>query len=87
MVSYNKVEWKRSAAKELRRIDRLRIAGVIEAVEALQEDPFPPGCRKLHGTEHQYRIRVGDYRVIYQVEEIVGLITIYHVRHRTEAYR
>ena len=86
MASY-KVDWKRSAEKDLRKIDRLRIRSIIEAVEALSNDPFPTGCRKLHGTEDQYRIRVGDYRVIYEVEQIVGLVTIYHVRHRKVAYR
>ena len=86
MASY-KVEWKRSAEKDLRKIDRLWIRPIIEAVEALPENPFPKGCRKLYGTEHHYRIRVGDYRVIYQVEDTAGVVIVYHVRHRKEAYR
>ena len=86
MASY-KVDWKQSAEKDLRKIDRLRIRPIIEAVEALSNDPFPTGCRKLRATEHQYRIRVGHYRVIYEVEQIAGLVTIYHVRHRKKAYR
>ncbi|MFH1955127.1 MAG: type II toxin-antitoxin system RelE/ParE family toxin [Pseudomonadota bacterium] len=86
MASY-KIEWKRSAEKDLRKIDRLRIPLIMEAVEALTKDPFPPGCRKLHGTEHQYRVRVGDNRVIYEVDGERNGVVIYHIRHRKDAYR
>jgi len=86
MASY-KVEWKRPAEKDLRRIDRLRIPSIVEAVDALAQNPFPAETRKLHGTAHQYRIRVGDYRVVYQVDEKSGVVTVYHVRHRKEVYR
>ena len=86
MASY-KIEWKRSAEKDLRKIDRLRIPPIIEAVDALTTDPFPTGCRKLQGTEQQYRIRVGDYRVIYEVDSQINTVIIYRIRHRKDAYR
>lgn len=86
MGSYD-VQWKTSAEKELRSIDRQQIPRVVSAVEALADNPFPSNCRKLRGSERDYRIRVGDYRVIYQVDSKSKLVVIYHVRHRGEGYR
>lgn len=86
MASYE-IEWKHTAEKDLRNIDRQFIAKILEAVEALSTNPFPTNYRKLKDSENFYRIRIGDYRVIYQVNSHEQLITIYHVRHRKEAYR
>lgn len=86
MDSYE-IHWKGSAERELRRIDPQQISRIIQAVDALTNDPFPRGCRKLRGAERAYRIRVGDYRVIYQVDVKAKVVTIYHVRHRGKAYR
>ena len=60
MASY-RIEWRTSARKELRRLDRLAIPRLISAVEELAHHPFPSGCRKLQGSEQTYRIRIGDY--------------------------
>lgn len=86
MGLYN-VVWKRSAEKDLRSIDPRYVARIIEAAEALSLNPFPVQHRKLHGGEASYRLRVGDYRVVYQVDQPGGLVTIYHVRHRRDVYR
>ena len=86
MGSY-KIEWKRSAEKELRAIDKQYIPKIIEAVESLAIDPFPSQSRKLRDVEKSYRIRVGNYRVVYQVDVGEGIITIYHIRHRKDIYR
>ena len=86
MGSY-KIEWKRSAEKELRAIDRQDISKIIEAVESLAINPFPSQSRKLHDVEKSYRIRVGNYRVVYQVDRGKGIISIYHIRHRKDIYR
>lgn len=86
MASYE-IEWKHSAEKELKGIDRQHIPQILEVVESLTNNPFPLQHRKLHGVESSYRIRVGDYRVIYQVDLEKKLVVIYHVRHRREAYR
>lgn len=82
-----KIEWKPSALKEVSRIDRQYIPRIFHAVELLAENPFPAGVRKLQGVEHTYRLRVGEYRVVYQVFENRLLIVIVRVRHRKEAYR
>ena len=82
-----RVEWKKSAEKDLDKIPRKFIYKILEAVESLRNNPFPRGVRKITGTERFFRIRVGDYRIIYHVDEESKIITIYHVRHRREAYR
>jgi len=86
-VGSYKILWKRSAEKDLERIEPKHVARIIEAVESFSVDPFPSGCRKLRGVEHFYRIRVGDYRVIYQVDTKARIVVIYYVRHRRKAYR
>jgi mRNA interferase RelE/StbE len=86
MASYE-VRWKHSAERELRRLDPQEIPQILQKVESLAEDPFAGGSRKLRGVEQEYRIRVGDYRVIYQVDTKARLVIIFHVRHRRDAYR
>ncbi len=78
---------KPSARKELEAIglkkDRQRI---VAAILGLADDPHPPGCRKLSG-RNKYRIRCGDYRVVYSVEDVVLVVTIVKVGHRRDVYR
>ena len=86
MASFD-LEWKRSALKDLKRLDRSQIPKILNSVGALVSAPFPPSARRLKGAENTYRLRVGNYRVIYQVELWRNKIVIYHVRHRKDAYR
>ncbi len=86
MASYE-IQWKHSAEKELRGIDRQFISRILKAVNSLSEDPFPSQHRKLQGSESSYRIRIGDYCVIYQTDIENKIIVIYHVRHRKDIYR
>ena len=68
-MSRYRIEFTRAAAKELRAIRDWRVHDALEAaIEALADDPRPPGCRKLAGRKDEWRIRVGDWRVIYRVE-------------------
>ncbi|MBT3207933.1 MAG: type II toxin-antitoxin system RelE/ParE family toxin [Bacteroidetes bacterium] len=54
----------------------------------MANDPFPVNkCKKLKGTEKSYRLRVGNYRVIYEVENLIKVVTVYHVRHRKDVYK
>ena len=82
-----RIEWKRSAERDLRGIDRKQIPRIIAAVDSLARNPTSSGSRKLVGSERVYRIRVGDYRVIYEYDAAPGVVSIFHVRHRREAYR
>lgn len=80
------IEWKKSAIRELKRIDRSVIPRIINAVEGLSSTPLPPGVVKLQGSQRTFRVRIGDYRVIYDLYESVLLIEVVRVRHRKEAY-
>lgn len=86
MASY-KVQWKASAKKELRRLPNEVIPRIITAVEQLTSEPTPPGCRKLVGSSHTYRLRVGDYRILYSIQQLKLVIEIIRVAHRKDAYR
>lgn len=76
-----------SAEKDLRRLDRQVLQRVIDTVGALVHDPFPVGCVKLTGADRLYRVRVGHYRVIYEVETEAMLVVVHYIRHRRDAYR
>ncbi|MCI0401689.1 MAG: type II toxin-antitoxin system RelE/ParE family toxin [Gammaproteobacteria bacterium] len=86
MASY-RIEWKQSAQKELRQLPKDVLTRVIQAVAALADNPMPPSSRKLSGAEKIYRLRIGDYRVIYFVHAYVLVIEIVRVRHRRDVYR
>ena len=81
------IEWKTSAGRELKKLDRSVVPRIVEAVGRLAKNPFPQGCRKLKASGQSYRIRVGDYRVVYDVAEERRAIQIIRVRHRKDAYR
>ena len=59
----------------------------MAAIEALADEPRPPGVKKLVGSEHIYRIRVGDYRVIYGIDDRALLLLVQRIRHRSDVYR
>jgi mRNA interferase RelE/StbE len=81
------VEFRRAAEKDLRRLAPVIQRRVLRTVENLATDPRPPGCRKLQGSDNAFRIRVGDYRVVYTVDDSVLIVAIERVRHRGEVYR
>jgi mRNA interferase RelE/StbE len=86
MTSY-KIQWKRSAKKELKKLDKQAILRILQAVESLAENPWQSGSKKLIGSDSIYRIRVGDYRIIYSTESSILTIEIIKVGHRKEVYR
>lgn len=86
MASYQ-IDWRSSARRELRRLPVGVIARIIESVTALGDNPRPEGCRKLTGSERTFRIRIGKYRVVYEVQDDGLLVLIIRVRHRREAYK
>jgi mRNA interferase RelE/StbE len=86
MASFN-IQWRSSTRKDLRSLPKQEITRLLAAVEQLAEEPFPHGSQKLTGSEHQFRIRVGDYRVVYEVLSAARVVEIQRVRHRKEVYR
>jgi len=63
------------------------ITRIIAAVTDLSNDPYPSGVKKLIGSERSYRIRIGDYRVVYEIIENKLILEIVRVRHRKDVYR
>ena len=86
MGSYD-VVWKSSAEKDLYRLDRQYVPRMTRAVEALSQNPFPPQVVKIEKSEHMYRLRVGDYRIVYEVNTKSRTLTIHYIRHRKDVYR
>ncbi len=85
--SLYRIEIKRSAAKEIEAIGRLRDRQrVVARIMRLAEDPRPPGATKLTGKE-AYRIRQGEYRIIYTIADEVLVVEVIRVGHRREVYR
>jgi mRNA interferase RelE/StbE len=76
----------RSAAKELESVPSKDRQRIIRRISALADDPRPEGSEKLSGDE-KYRIRQGDYRILYSIEDDVLVVTVVRVGHRREVYR
>jgi mRNA interferase RelE/StbE len=82
-----RIEWKHSAIKELQKLPRQVILRIVAAVDHLSSNPYPQGVRKLVSTENSFRIRVGDYRVLYNIVENKLIVEIIRVGHRKDVYR
>jgi len=81
------VEFVTSAAKEFRSLPSEAKRRVSVAIDALRENPRPLGVRKLRGRTDYYRIRVGPYRVVYEIDDTAKLVRVTRVRHRRDVYR
>ena len=77
----------RAAEKDLARLSAEIHDRVIDAIKALGKNPRPSGCRKLVGGTNDWRIRVGDYRVVYEIADTIRVVRINRVRHLKEIYR
>ncbi len=86
MGSY-KIRFKRSAEQDIRKISPPLIANILRKIESLADNPFPRQSLKLSGVEATYRLRVGDYRVIYEVYQGTNEVIIQYARHRRDVYR
>ena len=81
------VQLEKSAARFLLRLRDPKLkARLDEAIESLGDDPRPPGCRKLAGTTDRYRVRVGDYRIIYRIDDGKVTVLVLVIGHRREVY-
>ena len=85
MASY-RVVLTSSAEKEIKKLSSQLIGRIISRVERLATIPRPPGCKKLKGGDHEWRIRVGDYRVVYTIDDAKLLMEVTRIRHRSEVY-
>jgi mRNA interferase RelE/StbE len=81
-----RVEFKPKAARFLERMPEPDRSRMLRRLEALADDPRPAGVEKLKGTEY-YRIRTGDYRAVYRIENDVLVVVVVRVGHRKDIYR
>lgn len=79
--------YKRSASEELLQLPANIAHKVKTAIDSLSENPRPQGCKKLKGSVNEYRIRIGNYRVIYTISKTVLIVTIIKIAHRKDVYR
>ena len=86
MIVY-RILLERAVEKDLTRLSSEIHGRVISAIRGLATIPRPPGCRKLAGSKNDWRIRVGDYRVIYEIADEIRVVRVNRVRHRREVYR
>ena len=85
MADYT-ISFARSARDELEALNVTTIDRIFPRIEALASEPRPRGCRKLHGERNLWRIRIGDYRVVYAIYDKKQSIDVIAVRHRSKAY-
>jgi len=85
-VSSYAVELKPSARKELESLPDSVLARVVSKLESLAHDPRPAGCKKLKGDKDQWRVRIGDWRVVYMIDDINKLVSVTRIAHRREVY-
>ena len=85
MAAY-KIYFKKSVEKDFRVIPKKDLVKILERIEALAEDPRPPGCEKLSG-QQKYRLRQGRYRILYSLQDDELTIWVVKIGHRKDIYR
>jgi mRNA interferase RelE/StbE len=85
MAEY-KIYFKKSVWKDLQSIPKKDLKKILKVIESLSKDPRPTGCRKLSGQE-RYRLRQGQYRIIYSIQDEEISVWIVKVGHRKDVYR
>ena len=85
MSSY-KISFKKSAIKELHKLPKKEVARITTLISSLAENPRPPGCKKLKGYTNLWRVRSGNYRVIYSIEDQILVVEILEIVDRKDAY-
>lgn len=81
------VEFTTGAAKDIRKLEPGQRKRILVSIAGLATDPRPAGCKKLAGEQNAWRVRVADYRVLYEIEDKVLTVTVVRVAHRREVYK
>ena len=81
------IQYKRSATEELFALPAIKARKVLSSINNLAEEPRPHGSKKLKGSSNAYRIRIGNYRVIYNIADKIVTVTIIKIGHRKQIYR
>lgn len=77
----------RTAERDLKSLPTAVFDRILPRIKALADNPRPAGCHKLAGSKNDWRIRIGDYRVVYEIDDFRKQVKIFRVRHRREVYR
>ncbi len=85
-MSYT-LQFKPSVEKDFKSLSKATLLRAFKQIIALQNEPRPHQSIKLSGMDYMYRLRIGDYRIVYEVDEKAKLVTIHYVRHRRDVYR
>jgi len=85
-VESYKIYFRKSAAKELEKLPKAALRKIIKRIERLSDEPRPAGCEKLSGHE-LYRVRQGDYRIVYSIQDNELTIWVIKVGHRKDIYK
>ena len=80
------VELKPSARKELESLPDSVLTRVIRKIESLAPDPRPTGCKKLKGYKDSWRVRIGDWRIVYIINDAARLVSVTRIAHRSKVY-
>lgn len=81
-----KVIVSKTASRELADLPSQAVNRIVPAIKKLGEDPRPAGCKKLKGGQDAWRIRIGDYRVIYIIDDVIRIVDVRSVGHRKDIY-
>ena len=82
-----RIEIKPSAQKELAKIPKTSALKIIDKIKSLAKDPRPSGCKKLTGTDHSFRVRIGNNRVVYSIFDDRLIIQVIKIGHRKDVYK
>ena len=82
-----KIRFHPDVLKQLQRLPRAELERTLQIIVALSHDPRPPGAKKLIGEASDWRVRFGQYRVVYSVDDAAGVVTVFVVAKRSDAYR
>jgi mRNA interferase RelE/StbE len=81
------VQLERAAQRDLKALTTHLFHRVVPRIRELAHNSRPPGCHKIVGSKNDWRIRIGDYRVIYEIDDRKRLVKVMRIRHRKEVYR
>lgn len=86
-MSAYKITFARSSRKELQALPTAIAERILSKIDALATTPRPIGCKKLQGPTRLWRLRMGDYRIVYDIDDRNGIVDIVIVRHRRDVYK
>lgn len=82
-----RVVFAKAADRQLRKLPERLQQRLVRAAELLEDDPRPPGAKKLQGAENLWRVRVGDYRILYEIQNTKLIVLVIRLAHRKDIYR